>query len=340
VAVGVHRYHPHIGGSELHARCFAEGLAERGYEVTVIAPREAREPARVGGIRVTPDPEALAAADVLLTYSVSPETMALGRRAETLPLRWVHHPCAAAGPESLDLVRRCHVVLAMNAKDVALALSARGDGVDVVRITPASHPTKRGDAGDDSVRRRLGVEGDFILWAGAWLRAKGPRNLSRRFMALRGMRPDLDVKLVMFGGYGEGLPNPERPDPHPDIVCVDGDESDLPAALAQCAFLAFNSAPHPIGYDANPLILLEALMNGKTFVAQSGTPFVGEIAHLGKVVDDDAGWVRAAARLLDDSRHREWLERRCLAAHRHTYNLPNMLDGVERAIARAALTPA
>jgi hypothetical protein len=133
----------------------------------------------------------------------------------------------------MELVRRCDTVLAMNAKDVALAVATRGHDRDVVRIVPASHPGKGRDRGRFGLPRAHRHGGDVILWAGAWLRAKGPLNLSRRFAELRRTRPDLDVKLVMFGGYGDGLPDPELPDPHPDIVCVDGNAADLPDALAQ-----------------------------------------------------------------------------------------------------------
>src|SRR4051794_14678114 len=102
VGVGVHRYHPHIGGSELHARCIAEGLTRRGYEVVVIAPRGPGETRAVDGVRVEPDPAAVSRCDVVLTYSVSPETIALGRRLAALGTGrpgWLHHPCAAAGRE-------------------------------------------------------------------------------------------------------------------------------------------------------------------------------------------------------------------------------------------------
>ncbi len=95
----------------------------------------------------------------------------------------------------------------------------------------------------------------------------------------------------MFGGYGDERQDAEFPEPHPDFVCLSHNTSDLPAALRQCAFLAFNSPAQPVGYDANPLVLIEAMMNGKTFLAQSGAPLLSEIADLGVVVETDEAWV-------------------------------------------------
>jgi glycosyltransferase involved in cell wall biosynthesis len=223
------------------------------------------------------------------------------------------------------------VVVAMNPGDVALAARVRGRLDDVVCIPPASHPSKLGSKDDRSFRDRYGIKGDYILWLGAWLPAKGVRSLSHRFIALRARRPDLPVKLVMCGGYGGNRRGAEFPDAHPDILCV-SDCSDIAAALSGCTFLAFNAPPHPIGYDANPLVLFEAMMNGKTFLAQAGTPILPKVAHLGEVVETDEEWLRAAEQLLVDTRYRRWLERRCLDAHRSTYNLDHMINGFERAI--------
>jgi glycosyltransferase involved in cell wall biosynthesis len=321
VGIGVHRYHPAIGGSEVHARCLAEGLAARGYDVRVIAPGH-------------DDVSAVTACDVAITYSVSEHNLALARQLVDAGrhVAWLHHPCAVVGPESLELVRRCDGILAMNPKDVALASAAGRAPAEVHRVVPASHPSKAGRAEDRAFRDRYGVEGDYILWLGAWLPAKGPLNLSRRFATLRRHAPDLPVRLVMFGGYGHDMPECERPAPHPDLLCVDRDSDHVPSALAGCAFVAFNSPGHPVGYDANPLVLIEAMMNGKTFVAQHGTPLLGDIGHLGRVVKTDHEWVRAAQRLLMDTGYRAWLERRCASAARRTFNLSTMVDGVESAI--------
>jgi glycosyltransferase involved in cell wall biosynthesis len=342
VAVGVHGYAPATGGSELHAQCVAEGLRARGYATFVLAPRRWGEPLSVNGVPVGVHRFLLSRCDVLFTYSVSDQTIALAEyvvrmRRRSRPL-WLHHPCAVGGECSLDLIRACDVVVAMNPQDVALAVGARGSAARVVDVVPASHPRRTGTPDDGSFRDRVGIEGDYILWLGAWLPAKGVRSLSRRFAALRARRPDLPVKLVMLGGYGGARPDAVFPDPHPDIVCPIDGSVNVAAALAGCTFLAFNAPPHPTGYDANPLVLFEAMMNGKTFLAQAGTPILPKLAHLGRVVETDEEWLRAAERLLVDAPFRRWLERRCTSAYRSRYNLDTMIDGVERAIAVAQST--
>ena len=335
IAVAVHGYDPAIGGSELHAECIAEGLHARGYEVVVLAPRRWGDPLSVRSIPVGVHRFVLRRSDALFTYSVSPHTVGIANYAARVRRRrrlaWLHHPCAVAGETSLGILRACDTVVAMNPQDVALAIRARGSRQSVAEVVPASHPRRIGSPHDRTFRRRLGIEGDYVLWLGAWLRAKGVRNLSRRFAALRALRPDLNVTLVMFGGYGGDWPNAEFPEPHPDIVCVSGNSDDVASALAQCTFLAFNAPAHPVGYDANPLVLFEAMMNGKTFLAQSGTPILAKLAHLGRVVDTDEQWIRGAERLLVDASYRRWLERRCCAAYRSTYNLHTMIDGFEHA---------
>jgi glycosyltransferase involved in cell wall biosynthesis len=337
VAVGVHAYEPSIGGSELHARCIAEQLTARGYEVVVATPRGWRDPFSINSIPVGVHRFVLRACDVLVTYSLSAETLRLAEYATRLPARtrptWLHHPCAVGGKQSLELIRACDAVIAMNPADRAIAARAGRSDDEIARIRPASHPCKLGRRGDRSFRNRYQIEGDYILWLGAWLPAKGVRSLSRRFAALRARRPDLPVKLVMFGGYAGNWDGAEFPEPHSDILCVNN-STDLASALSGCTFLAFNAPPHPVGYDANPLVLLEAMMNGKTFVAQAGTPILPMLAHLGKVVETDREWLDAAERLLVDARYRAWLERRCQEAYQSTYNIDNMTDDLERAIAQ------
>jgi glycosyltransferase involved in cell wall biosynthesis len=336
VAICVHAYHPHIGGSELHARLIAEGLSARGHDVFVITPRRWNEPLSVDGIPVGVRRSFVVNADILFTYSVSAETLAIVRHAAAVrhrqALKWLHHPCAVSGTASRELLRWCDGVLAMNPKDVTLALRAGVPQNRVFRVPPSSHPSKIGSSTDESFRARYGVAGDYILWVGAWLPAKGVSSLERRFLALHARQPDLQLKLVMFGGYGQNRANTEMPAPHPDIVTVTGDTEHLPAALSQCVFLAFNSPAHPVGYDANPLVLLEGFMNGKTFVAQEGTPFLAEIEHLGIVVGTDEEWLRAAEQLLFDRERRRTLEARCRAAYEQTYNPRNMIEGFEQAI--------
>jgi glycosyltransferase involved in cell wall biosynthesis len=134
----------------------------------------------------------------------------------------------------------------------------------------------------------------------------------------------------MFGAGGQE----ERPTTDDDIIAIDGNWTDVPDAIADCSFLAFNSPGPPVGYDANPIILLEAMMNAKTFVAQSGIAFVRELADVGLVVDTDEQWVEAARTLWLNPQRRAELERKSAEAYRARYNLTAMMDGLEEVIMR------
>jgi hypothetical protein len=160
VAVGVHGYEPAIGGSELHAQCVAEGLRARGYATVVLAPRRWGEPLSVNGVPVGVHRFVLGRCDVLFTYSVSDQTIALAEDVARMHRRsrllWLHHPCAVEGECALDLIRACDVIVAMNPQDVALAVRARGAAARVVHVVPASHPRRIGSPDDGSFRDRFG----------------------------------------------------------------------------------------------------------------------------------------------------------------------------------------
>ena len=96
--------------------------------------------------------------------------------------------------------------------------------------------------------------------------------------------------------------------------------------------VVFNSPPAPVGFDANPAILFEAMMNGKTFIAQAGTPILRDIGHLGLVVETDEEWLRAAETFVFDEQKRKELEQSCYRAYKETYNFANMMTDIEGAI--------
>jgi glycosyltransferase involved in cell wall biosynthesis len=220
------------------------------------------------------------------------------------------------------MIAKADKIVAFNRWDEELTSLVCGSSSKTISIPPSSHESRLGKEG---FRSKKGIEAEYILWAGGWLPAKGPRNLSERFILFRNRHPDMNVKLVMFGGYG----NSEFPTPHPDIVVIDKNSDDLPSAIKDCLFVAFNSPPHPVGYDANPLILLEALMHGKTFIAQAGTPFLTEIKNLGIVVNSDSEWIEAAETLVLDSEKRHALEHACYRAYLEKYNFGRMMAGIE-----------
>jgi tetratricopeptide (TPR) repeat protein/glycosyltransferase involved in cell wall biosynthesis len=326
VVLAVHAYPPRIGGSEIHTRVLAQGLREHGYRPVVLTRRDWGDPLTDGSIPVVSAWSVLRCCDAVFTYSGSRLTEEVGRRLVRMRPRpaWLHHPCAVDG-RGRALIEGADRVVAFNRRDVELTADLCGDAAKVVQVVPAAPDSRRGQPG--AFRQRRGVGADYILWAGAWLQAKGARNLSERFALLRRHHPDWPLKLVMFGGYGDE----EYPIPHPDIVVVDRNAVDLPAALADCLFVAFNSPAHPVGYDANPLILLEALLHGKTFVAQAGTPFLSEIGHLGMVVTSDQEWLTAVETLYAEPGVRASLEWACRKAWLDWYNSARMLREFEAA---------
>ena len=282
----------------------------------------------VDGIEISTSISDALACDLVLTYSASTLTLEVGAVLRSVGRRrpgWMHHPCAVSR-FGQELIRSADCILALNSRDAELAAEVGGRAKTVVRAFPGAHEERRGHPG----RFRQSIGCNYLLWVGAWSRAKGARNVSQRFARLRAAYPHTPLKLVMFGAYG----GDEHPISHQDIVVIDRNWNDVPDALADCAFLAFNSPGPPIGYDANPVILLEALLNEKTFVAQSGTPFVREIANLGLVVDTDDEWVEASHSLLVNPQVRSDLEQACGAAYRSRYNLTGMMDAVEAACRR------
>ena len=97
--------------------------------------------------------------------------------------------------------------------DVELAAEVSGRAKTVVRAFPGAHEERRGQPG----RFRQLVGSDYLLWVGAWSRAKGARNVSERFARLRDVYSATRLKLIMFGAYG----GDELPVPHQDIVVFD-----------------------------------------------------------------------------------------------------------------------
>lgn len=325
VLLAVHHYAPRISGAGLHVQWMAENLLGRGYDCWVLTARERGEPREVNGVRILSEPRLANCFDVVFTYSSLPLQAALAKQVSRWKKRpqWLHHPCAQA---DAAMIRGCDRVIAMNPRDVAVTDSACGGTAKVRRIRVGAHESRRGEP--EVFRRKYGIESDYILWVGAWLPAKGVQNLCSRFLEFRKRHPDRNLKLVMFGGYGDR----ERPIADPDIVVVDGNSEDVPSAVRDCLFVAFNSPPAPIGFDANPIILLEGLMNGKTFLAQAGTPSLQEIGRLGMVVESDADWQRAAEVLVFDDARRAELEQSCSRAYRETYNFEGMMDDFAAAI--------
>jgi glycosyltransferase involved in cell wall biosynthesis len=318
----VHHYYPQISGCGVHVQWMAEALQAKGYDCWVCAARARGEPRGVNGIPIITERRLAKYFDVVFTYSSLLLQASVAQRLcrwKDRP-RWLHYPCAQSNPQML---KGCDRVIAMNPKDVAVTRAACGGTEKVRRVTVGVHDSRIGRPGE--FRSKYGIRCDYLLWVGAWLPAKGVLNLCRRFMAFRDSHPDRKLKLVMFGGYGDR----ERPIADKDIVAIDGNSEDVPSALRDCLCVVFNSPPAPVGFDANPLILVEALMNGKTFVAQAGTSSLDEIGHLGFVVTDDAEWQQAIQTIMYDEARRKEMEAACFRAYREKYNMRTMMAEFE-----------
>jgi glycosyltransferase involved in cell wall biosynthesis len=327
----VHAFAPRIGGSELHVQWMAEHFKSRGFAVAVCAPRTRRDPRWVDGIPVFSAIWPARFADAVLAYTATPFQETMGRYVATLTQRprLLHHPCALCD-RGLGLVRQADAILAFTERDAEIAREQGVEGARIFSIRPASHDNRKGIAGEFAARH--GITDPYLVWVGAWLPAKGALNLSQRFAAYRERHPEERLKLVMFGGYG----TQEYPLEHPDILRLDHNMTEVPDALAGCLFLAFNSPPQPVGFDCAPLVLCEAFMNRKTFVAQAGTPLLSEVGSLGVVVETDEQWMTAVERLVGDPAERARLESACHQAYLDRYNMRNMMADVEQAV-RATL---
>lgn len=324
VVIVVHRYHPHIGGCEFRTRFIAHSLIKKGYYPVILTPREWAQPLQVDGIPVIQERRILTICDVMFTYSSTRYSIETSRWIYNQKIKpvWIHYPCAVAR-KGLDLIKKADRIIAFNKVDIELTKRICGTDSKAIYIPPSSHESRLGKPGE--FRKKSGITCKYILWAGAWSEAKGVVNLVTRFHKLRRRHPNIELKLVMFGAYD----NREYPPSDPDIVRYDQNSEDLPSAISDCLFIAFNSPAHPIGYDANPLILLEALINGKTFVAQWGTPLLQDIMQLGICVNSDTDWIEAAEKLLLDDRYRLTLEHKCRQAYLKTYNFHRTIHSIE-----------
>jgi glycosyltransferase involved in cell wall biosynthesis len=326
VGIAVGAYLPRIRGDAFHAHWIALNLQERGYSPIVIAPKDQTDAVPPHDSIPVLEPSAARDCDVVLTYGVSQTTRSVARILLSMKGRpkWLHHPCSTSR-SGISLIQGADRVIAMSSWDERLAAATLSDVTKMVRIYPAAHPSRRGRRG---FRAEARIAGKFILWVGAWVPAKGPRSLSERFLLFRNRHPSLQTHLVMFGGYGAT----EYPIQHPFIRIISGNSHSVPGALEECLFVAFNSPPAPRGYDATPLILLEALMHGKTFIAQAGAPLVTEIGSCGIVIRSDRQWLEGVESLILDHQRRRRLEQLCRQAHEQRYNFAQMMTGIEAAI--------
>jgi len=327
ILFGVHAFHPHVGGCEKQVQWMADALRRVGYECFVYAPRRWKEPRTVDGIPVVNSFWIARYCDVIFTYSANTVQQRLVEYARTLRVRpaLLHFPCSMY-PVGKELTLYADRVIAKTPKDIWITETVCGSTAKARALVHAAHESRRGKSG--RFRAKYGIDGPFILWVGGWLPAKGVKSLCNRFIELRKRNQGRPVKLLMFGGYGES----EFPLVHPDVVRFDKNSEDVPDALADCTFLAFNSPPAPIGYDANPTIFYEAFLNGKTFLAQAGTPILETISHLGLVVDTDAEWVTSAESLLFLENRRSQLEKVCTEAYDQQFNYSNMMRQVQDVI--------
>lgn len=324
VLICVRRFHPVLGGSEFHTLWIARELKKRGYEVIILTERLFSQRFWVQGIPITNHFFLRHACDVLFSYSSCLLLSDFGKRRvrDRKKIPWLHHPCAQEAPE---ITKATDAIVAMNSRDIEIGQKHEKLIYD---MPPFASPDRECTATYKDCAIDFQSMAPYLLWVGAWLPAKGVQSLCRRFKLLKARINLQGVRLVMFGGYG----NEEYALDDDDIIVFDRKSSEVPAALKFCEFLCFNSPPAPVGYDANPLILVEAFMNGKAFLGQRGTPFLLEVSECGILVDSDEEWVEAAWNLLTSSELRNRKEAAAKEAVLKKYNQDTAMDALEKAI--------
>lgn len=329
-AICLNNYRPRIGGLEFQAEWLSDLLREQGYEVIIISQRRFGDPFVWKNNRVTSSNFLLKKMDLIITlsYSVFVKYIHFYLLKNNLTHLWIHYPCARNDFLPKKAVADCRLVLSMNPEDTRIAF-AQGKTNDEVCYVPPFAKNRKGQL--RRFRLKYSISDPYILWAGAWLAAKGVRNLCERFLSLKKLYPETSkLKLVMFGGYGKE----EFPLNHPDIVVFDSNFEDLPDAIADCLFVAFNSPPPPVGYDANPIIIVETMMNGKTFIAQRGTPFFEQISNCGIIIENDDEWISAAMQLISKPHMKSKLETEAYNAFSSQFNIKQAAFSLSKMIAQ------
>lgn len=207
------------------------------------------------------------------------------------------------------LLRQADIVIAVSRHTAGDATRlAAVDPATITVIPEAASPVfapREGAA--ERVRSRLGVEGPFLLYAGALDARKDPAGLLRAWEIVRG--EGFDVPLVLAGD-----PGPQAPREMPGTVRA----GQVPVETLADLYSAAACFLYPSRYEGFGLPALEAMACGCPVVTYRNSSLPELLADAAELVDDgDATALgRAAAGILRDRTRGDRLRRAGLARAR------------------------
>ena len=191
------------------------------------------------------------------------------------------------------LLRRADVVIAVSRATAADATRLAGVDPSRVRVVPeaADGAFKPRLEAPDRIKQRWGLEGGYLLFAGALDARKDPRSLLRAWAAARAVRPEL--KLVVAGDPGRQAP-PSMPGARLLGRVSDEELADLYTAAACFVF--------PSRYEGFGLPCLEAMACGCPVAAFRNSSVTEVVGEAGVLVEDGNAEAlgRAAADLIGE----------------------------------------
>lgn len=352
------------GGQEIRILTEAAGMIRRGYEVQLIAPREARihDEARAYGVPVTALPIAkkrLAGWLALRRWLKANPVDVINTHSSTDS--WLAALACATLEKAPPIVRTRHVSapVSTNAATRWLYASAASmvvttgealkqqlvrdngfptgrivsipTGIDLARFAPSSSAAQQ-----SATRARLKLPHDKrIIGIVATLRSwKGHRFLLEAFAALG--RADTHLLIVGDGPQREALEQQVSGLQLGARVTLAGNQADVVPWLQCMDIFALPSYAN----EGVPQALLQAFACALPVVttAAGAIPEVARDGHTGVIVamQDAAALCAGLARLLDDAALRVHLAANALAQARARHGISAMLDQMEAVFLRAA----
>jgi glycosyltransferase involved in cell wall biosynthesis len=339
-----------VGGYERHLAQLAPGLRGRGFDPLVVALREEGPifhelrdlgiPMRFAGMRSRTDLRGLRRAvsfsdhpAVVISQSIDAHVAAamIARRAAA-PHVAVEHAAPA-----LLRNRRLHHLVAYRwvaprvAQAVALSRTQIPEMValrypeDAIRVIPNGIPVPHPARASTDVRTELGLrERDFVVTLVATLR---PEKRGEWFVdaIVEASRTEPSIRGVVVGGGPHLERVRARAEPHPDVVKVLGERSDVPDLVAASDAVGLSSIA-----ECLPLSVLEAMALARPVVG-TDVGGMGEVVVHGEtgllVPPDDPGALSAA--IIRLARNPELAMEMGLAARRRyerEYTIDRMID--------------
>lgn len=207
------------------------------------------------------------------------------------------------------LLRQADVVISVSRHTADDATRLAGVDPAAVTVIPeaASPVFVRREGAAERVRRRLGVRGPFLLYAGALDARKDPRGLLRAWEVVRGQ--GFEIPLVLSGD-----PGPQAPREMAGTVRA----GQVPTETLADLYSAAACFLYPSRYEGFGLPAVEAMACGCPVVTYRNSSLPGVLGDAAAFVDDgDAEALGlAAAEVLRDPARAEWLRRAGLARAR------------------------